>query len=77
MTIPVYFHVVYHEYKTGTTSYKYHYIPTSDLRVIVANLNKQFAAFKPQFRFVYKATTYKKYLDDTKLAAEAFIPTPL
>lgn len=43
----------------------------------IANLNKQFAAYKPRFRFVHKSTTFKKYTDYNTWAAESVIHLPL
>ncbi|ORY85938.1 hypothetical protein BCR35DRAFT_339368 [Leucosporidium creatinivorum] len=76
VTIPVFFHVVYW-YGEPINNPNYGYVPASDLKVVVANLNKQFAAFKPRFKFVYKSTTYKKYLDYSKWTTESSIRLPL
>lgn len=76
ITIPVYFHIVYW-YGEPIDNPNYGYVPASDLKVVVANLNKQFAAFKPRFKFVYKSTTYKKYLDYHDWTTESSIRLPL
>jgi hypothetical protein len=74
--IPVTFHITY----WYGESPHFGYIPASELKIIVANLNKQFTAFKPRFRFIYTTTTYKKYtgdLSNAKFNAETSISYPL